>query len=240
MEGFGHAPTSPKHFVPRGTRRWFVLSCSSNNSIRPKFLYIKLIMTHYTSFYDEHRIAYNKFKHGLSVVVGLKPKISGYDSPAVLVMDMQNKVESLRCRYLQARNTLPDEYRWFNTLSIIAIREKTFEKYSEILADLKTLVQGIDDNHFVRGTNCGTDYMPKAIPTSKDFPEGKFREFLDIADKKIHPKTYLMPPPEFNFELEINNPLLEEFRHLLEKNNVVTLYMQPSAREEGKDNTPLA
>ncbi len=199
---------------------------------------IEHIETFYRSiarFYDNHRIAYNKFKHGLSVLVGLEPKTTFLDNPLILVMDVQKKIDKIRCECLKGKLKLPDEYGLFNAVSVIPVREATFNEFSGILADMKGLVQAIADNHFVRGINCGIGYLPKNIHTAKDFPKGVFRNFQKIADEKIAPITYLMQPPTFKFELDFGKPLSESLRAQLEKENVATIIIRETSNKDARD-----
>jgi len=65
-------------------------------------------------FYDDHRIAYNKFKHGLSVIVGLEPTTTYHNNSLILILDMWRKIDKIRCRYLSGKAELPYEYELFD------------------------------------------------------------------------------------------------------------------------------
>jgi len=199
---------------------------------------VELIKTFYKSiarFYDDHRISYNKFKHGLSVVVGLEPTTTILDNPLILVMDVHKKINRIRCNCLIGKLKLPGEYELFNAISVIPMREATINEFSGILADMKGLVQAIADNHFVRGINCGIGYLPKNIHTAKDFPEDIFKTFQKIADEKIAPMTYLMQPPTFKFEIDFGKPLSESLRIHFEKENIATIIIDRKPNEEVRD-----
>jgi len=199
---------------------------------------VKTIKTFYeriSRFYDDHRISYNKFKHGLSVVVGLEPATTILDNPLIMVMDVQKKIDKMRCNCLKGELKLPDEYGLFNTISVIPMCDATYIEFSDILDVMKGLMQAIADNHFVRGTNCGIDYLPKNIPTAKEFPEDVFKRFQKIANEKIAPMTYLMQPPTFKFEIDFGKPLSESLRIHFGKENVATIIIDRKTSEEVSD-----
>ncbi len=176
-------------------------------------------------FYDNHRIPYNKFKHGLSIITGLKSLKEDYPLIAAIDRYRFEDIKKFKGSYISSKKMFFPDLEWFNLISLVPYGDETFKEYNDILSDLKRLVTSLVDNHFIRGVNLGTNYLPKNILTSKSFPERKFRKLKEIADTKIYPKMYI-PHPIFKLELTIKGPLLKELKKHLEVNKIVTIWME--------------
>ena len=187
------------------------------------------ILTFYekiVKFYDNHRRPYNKFKHGLSIVPGLKPFSSLEDYSLIATLDRYRNITKIKGDYVLSDKTLPMEYEWYNSISLIPYRDETFNAYNDVLSDLKRLVSVLSENHLTRGFNLGINYLPKTISTSKEFSDKKFNMLRKIADMKIYLKMYDSPPPTFKFELTFNDPVLTELRNHIRINNIATVLMR--------------
>ncbi len=187
------------------------------------------ILTFYkkiVKFYDNHRRPYNKFKHGLSIISGLKSLSSKDNYPLIATLDRYGDITKMRGDYVLSDRILPKEYEWFNSITLIPYRDETFNAYNDILSDLKRLVSVLSENHLIRGFNLGINYLPKTISTSKEFSVKKFKKLRKIADKKIYPKMYDPLPPTFKFVLTFNDPVLTELRNHIGINNIATILMR--------------
>lgn len=208
--------------LPLKDKEKFLIEEVLNHSAEHILTFYKRIV----KFYDNHRRPYNKFKHGLSIISGLKPVSSKDDYPMIATLDRCEDVAKMKGGYIPSDKIFPAEYGWYNLITLIPYRDETFNAYNDILSDLKKLVSVLSENHLIRGFNLGTNYLPKIIPTSKEFSDEKFKKLRKIADTKIYPKMYDPAPPTFQFELTFNDPVLTELRNHIKINNIATILMR--------------
>ena len=101
-------------------------------------------------FYECNRIVYNKLKHGLSILAGMKmtgPK--GIKFPAILVYALdrrEGKKPPCLC-HKSKESFMPEGLEWYDTVSIVPYWRNTFEKHSEIMTDLRLIIEHLSLIH---------------------------------------------------------------------------------------------
>ena len=107
-------------------------------------------------FHTVNEIAYNKFKHGLPLIVAAK---GPGDLPSVTyAFDRRREPPEIVC--LQVR---PPVEGWFNAVTIVPYSPQTFEKYRDLLKKIELVVKQIVNNIWLWISNCGEDYVPLVV-----------------------------------------------------------------------------
>ncbi len=115
-------------------------------------------------FYQNHRSAYNKLKHGL--MFALIQMETGQDVvKTVMTYDRYDKEEFYRLAdcYRPPKNPSPPGMDWFNLVSYLLQESHVFEKYKYVNSMVWKLAKTLIRNYFDFGSNCGRDYLPEGV-----------------------------------------------------------------------------
>lgn len=186
-----------------------------------------------TNYYLYHVIAYNKFKHGLSLLPGSLP----IDSRSIAISTALDRKLGKR-RYniktlLVQGDFMPEEFEWFNTACVIPVGKEWLETYVKIATRISELTDFVANNNYLFAENCGQDYLP----------------FMITEDNMAEPKLYLRNPPTLEtkqkiediyekalknihfsmqrtgrFEFFLGKPAMEKLRVLLEKYGAAVIW----------------
>jgi len=182
------------------------------------------------TFYQCHRIPYNKLKHGLSVLSGFR--LSGPGrwalAPSWVVALHHSGGKRLCCTHLTATTSIkPNELEWYDTIAIIPYERATFERQSAVLRNLLLLIEHIVRNHLDRASNCGEDYFPAARRPDGSHGsiilpyrlEGKDKERFDRVATRILRNMNL---PEYSMSRRFNftEELIENIEKCFAQNQV--------------------
>lgn len=172
-------------------------------------------------FYQNNRVLYGKFKHGLTIISGyrlISPPIDNVPSTFLCALDHRLQEPPSIC--VKAVNSLPLEFAWFNTISVLPYWEMTFKKYSAIMADIKKFVTHIINNHLLWAENCGEDYFPlekqpngkwtPTVYTTKVWTEEQQKKTESVITK-IMANTYIINRI-LNFELNLKERALSRLK----------------------------
>jgi hypothetical protein len=190
------------------------------------------------NFYQANRILYGKFKHGLLFMPGLTfGSLADQKVPSsiFLAFDKLKKKPTKLC--FQGREISPPGLEWFNTYTILPYWEHTFERYAEILVEIKRISTYLLNNHLLWAFNCGQDYLPiKILPNgetiveiylTKQLTNEEQKKFQELSQKVI--KNVYCPKPKlniiFNFSEEKYKKLLDCFM----KNQSATIWKSSDA-----------
>jgi hypothetical protein len=114
-------------------------------------------------FYDNHRSAYGKLKHGLMFDFS---ELNGGTSTGtkVIVTYDRNEKGTLRGEhYSPQKNPSPPGVDWFNVVSLVPQEEATYEKYAELSDSILKLAQETVRNYLSLSWNRGRDYLPVGV-----------------------------------------------------------------------------
>lgn len=177
------------------------------------------------TFYECNSIPYNKFKHGLSLIPGMKLKNPQQQITASLLTALDRRSRAPSCTTIETRESLvPPQVGWFNILCFVPSPQ--IEIYESIITPLRSVISYITGNHLFYAVNCGEDYFPGELGDGKftpkllllpgsPFGQAPGKEQLEPIIKKIL-ENMNMPSMKFHFDLsfsqEIIAKLLESFQ----------------------------
>jgi len=145
------------------------------------------------NFYFYHLIAYNKFKHGLSVLPGSLPLVSSSEDASIAIsiaLDRRSSKPRYNIKLLVVQgNFMPKQFEWFNTACVIPLSKEQLEIYAKIAEIVFELTDYVANNNFLYAENCGLDYLP----------------FIITGDNTAKPKLYLLNPPTSEIMQKIEN-----------------------------------
>lgn len=180
------------------------------------------------NFYKNHIIIYNKFKHGLSFIAGLKQNTM--DTSVYLALDRKEKRNKIKGINKCTNIFIHDFY---NTFSIINYNNKSFKNISNKISELQNLVENLVENHFIRAFNCGYDYIPLQIMLNQKFPEEKYNKFKLLIRKKIAPLIY-QTKRNIKTEIAFKKDINKKMNTMLSKFNVATFWTNPKRKNISK------
>jgi hypothetical protein len=192
-------------------------------------------------FYECNRIPYYKLKHGLSIMAGMKvtgPKEGNFPSLLIYALDRwENKDPPCLC-HKSKDSLMPEDLKWFDTISMVPYWVNTFKKHSEIMFLLRTMIEHLTSNHLDWASNCGKDYFPmKWTSETQCHPliylpyklEGSDQALYDPVVQKICNNMNLARK-DYNFGFNIPNEIMEKIFNSFEKNQVATIRGQQSGK----------
>lgn len=191
--------------------------------------YILLNYMDLIKFYKNHLIIYYKFKHGFSVIPGLKDVSLG-DS-FIVALDRKEKKHKVRGN-IRCGSML--YYGFYNTYSIVPFKQETFKNFSKNLSNLQKLVESIVENHNLRVFNCEINYMPKSLLIDADFPGQKYKDFQDIIDNKLSSSLYTPKLGKIKIIISAKKGFKEIMEKMFEENHVATFWTNPSRKRLSK------
>jgi len=193
-------------------------------------------------FYECNRIAYNKFKHGLSIIAGMKmtPKdpVEG-EFPSMLLYALQRsgKREPPCLCHKSKESFMPEGLEWYDTVSIIPHWANTFKKYGNMMINAVLMVEHVTQNHLDWASNCGEDYFPL-----KWMGKGQYRPILYLpyklegSDKEMHERIVSkivsnmnIAEKTFKWDFNITGEVMEKIFACFAANQVATLWGPPKA-----------
>jgi hypothetical protein len=166
------------------------------------------------NFYECNLIPYNKFKHGLSLIPGMKLNNSEQQTIASVLTALDKKDKAPSCLAFETKERLmPPELGWFNTMCFVPSPQ--IEIYEAIITQLNALIPYITNNHLYFAANCGEDYFPVELS------DGNFKPRLLLppgspylqgdADRRLTPvilkitKNMNMPILQVSFNLNFSS-----------------------------------
>jgi len=142
------------------------------------------------NFYQNNRILYGKFKHGLTIIPRYKlTSQSINDIPSTILCALNHRLQEPPSICVKVIDHLPLEFQWFNTISILPYWEMTFKKYGAIMSDLRKFVTHLVNNHLLWAENCGEDYFPLEKQPDGDWAPAVYitQFFTEDQRKKVEP-----------------------------------------------------
>jgi len=192
-------------------------------------------------FYECNRIPYYKLKHGLSIMAGMKvagPKEGSYPSLLIYALDRwENKDPPCLCHKTKD-SLMPEDLKWFDTISMVPYWANTFKKHSEMMFSLRTMIEHLTLNHLDWASNCGKDYFPMKWTSETQchaqiyLPyklEGADKELYDQVVQKISNNMNLARK-DYNFSFNIPGEVMEKVFTSFEKNQVATIRGQQGGK----------
>jgi len=200
---------------------------------------IKKALKEIIDFYQNNRIIYGKFKHGLSILPGFVLGSQVTDElPLTVSLALDHRSREPPSAYVKSAAKISQEYQWFNTISILPYWNATFEKYSAIMSDIRKLIVYASNNHLLYAENCGEDYFPLErqtdgswIPmlyTTKSLTAEKQTMYESIV-KKIVANTYFIANRLFDFRLNLEGDYLKQILECLRRDQVATIFQVGSS-----------
>jgi len=191
-------------------------------------------LTRIREFYLDHLTVYGKFKHGLSLLLGLPS--NGQAPVESLVYAFDRSSDRPRGTVIPMTEKLNSPFEWFNILQIIPYSDPAFNTISGILNDVKGLAFAVTNNHLTWAENCGQDYLPakreddKAHalvyggPFSEDIKQAYNRIFVQVAEKMT------LPVRTIAFQFTLKREKVPEAFKRLTQGNTVTFWINPQQK----------
>lgn len=177
-------------------------------------------------FYECNSIPYNKFKHGLSLIPGMKLKNPEQQMVASVLTVLDRRGRAPFCATIETKERLvPPEIGWFNILCFVPSPQ--IEIYESIITPLLSAISFITSNHLLYAVNCGEDYFPGEqsdgkftpkllLPPGSPYLQANGKAQLEPIIKKIV-ENMSLPTMTFNFNLNFTREkiakILESFRN---------------------------
>lgn len=190
-------------------------------------------------FYKCNRTAYNKLKHGLSILAGMKIKgPEGVEFPqnAVYALDRWVNREPPCLCHKSKESFMPKGLEWYDTMTIIPFWRDTFRKHSGIMTDLRLIIEHLTSNHLHWASNCGEDYFPlKKKSDGKYTPiiylpyklEGPDKERFEHVVKKITDNMNIAKM-QVSFDFNIKDEVMRKILEYIKSNQAATIWGPPS------------
>jgi hypothetical protein len=160
-----------------------LITKSEKDEIRGAFNEIEKSVAQFLNFiigfYECNSIPYNKFKHGLSLIPGMKLNNPEQHTITSLFAALDRKDKAPPIVAIETRERLaPTELGWFNVICFVPSPQN--EIYEAIIAQLTALIPYITNNHLFFAANCGEDYFPVEVS------DGKFKPRLLLAPGSLY------------------------------------------------------
>jgi len=183
-------------------------------------------------FYLDHLVVYGKFKHGLSLLLGMR----GEDQARVdsLVYTFDRSDGRPPGYVIEMAQKLRQPFEWFNTLQMVPYGEPMFRVISGILHDVRELVFMIANNHLMWAENCGLDYLPAKREGDKANAlvyGGPFTPQLREAYDKIWVRVgenMTLPTRTLQFRFNFKRDAVPEMIDRLAEGRTVTVWVSRS------------
>ncbi len=156
-----HFPSVEQLGLGRGEERAY------EKAVRASCDYLGQSLAIAARFYFNHKIPYNKFKHGLS----FSPTRIGGDEgiEATVVLDRREDLSRIRAEHVPLdRRPLPPGIDWFNIFALIPLRPNVLDFYLSILGKAAEIIDCATRNLENWVANCGQDYWPVFIFETED------------------------------------------------------------------------
>jgi hypothetical protein len=195
-------------------------------------------------FYECNRIPYNKLKHGLSILSGMKltrkdGPVEG-EFPSVLIYALDRKGDRKpQCLCYRSRESFMSKgLEWYDTVSIIPYWQNTFKKYSGVMSDLLKMIEHLTHNHLNWASNCGEDFFPLKWVSKGKYtpilylpykPKGSDKELYGrivnkiMSNMNIADKTY-------KFDINIPEKVMSKIFGCFAVNQVATIWAPTSSK----------
>lgn len=193
----------------------------------------KCILSNYMdliNFYKNHSIIYNKFKHGFSLIPGMKEVNS--DDSFTMALDRKEEKHRVKGKFFHSSMLY---YGFYNAFSILPFKQETFKNLSKYLANLQNLIENIVENHNLRAFNCDIDYMPKSLIIDANFPKQKYRNFQNIMDKKLSSSIDMSRIGKSAINITARKEFKEKMEKMFEENHVATFWTNPLRKRFSKE-----
>ncbi len=151
------------------------------------------VLMQFAQFYDNHRSAYGKLKHGLMFNFTELNDASGTSTKILVTFDRNEKTSMRGQYYRPSENPSPPGLDWFNVSCLIPLENTTYQMYSQLADSICRLAQGIIDNYLRYVTNCGQNYLPAGVEEmfSAESESQRLRRYEDIK-RRLEPSMYLV------------------------------------------------
>jgi len=177
------------------------------------------------NFYRSNKIAYNKFKHGLSFLP-LAPLTQVKNQNALLLALHKGKDKpEHQVNLLSVKGSfIPKAFQWFNTVCIIEISRKNVETYAKMSESIDDFVSFTVQNNLLYAENCGADYLPLRIIEDNKiepwlYPRNMTQDVIDriktIYSKSL-PNIRVTPKREGKFEIHFDKAIAMQIGKLLD------------------------
>jgi len=189
-------------------------------------------------FYECNRIVYNKLKHGLSIIAGMRMKgPEGVEFPSTLAYALDRWGDKIRGNvcHISKEALMPPGYEWYDTISVVPYWQNTFRGYSRVISDLRLAIQYLANNHLDWAANCGEDYFPiqrtsdgKVMPLlylSQELEGMNKQRFEQIASRIL--SNMNVAETKIGFEFNMTNEVVSKLLACFGKNQVATIYGPP-------------
>jgi hypothetical protein len=131
------------------------------------------------NFYECNSIPYNKFKHGLSLIPGMKLKNPEQQTVASVLTVLDKRTKPPSCVAIETKERLvPAELGWFNIMCFVPSPQ--IATYESIITPLLAVIPYMTNNHLFFAVNCGEDYFPGELS------DGKFKPRLLLSPDSLY------------------------------------------------------
>jgi hypothetical protein len=171
-------------------------------------------------FYVDHKSAYNRFKHGFSIIAGFESS----DDQVGLAMVFDRK-RRLQGRFFRVTEGIRLEgFDWFNVINLVPDSQQAFNYYQEIADLAASMYLHIARNHLDYAYNLGEDYFPQAVISKQGIPEGDLKAASMTLDR-LRSNTYHIEKPLFRVILNFKGDKVTKVRAAFADSQIATLFV---------------
>jgi hypothetical protein len=168
-------------------------------------------------FYECHRTAYDKLRHGMSVILGMKSNVGR----ANFAIDLKKKEKRKPPNVVEIQGSSP----LGNAMAIIPADDRTLGVYEKLALETDLYVRYITGSLFARICNSGEGYLPCVMKSENEWvisyipktnmPPDEKKEFDHICEK-IQP-NFVMPSLKAHVEFRFGPKYLPQIEAQLQK-----------------------
>jgi hypothetical protein len=166
-------------------------------------------------FYQNHRSAYGKLKHGLMFHLD-DLKINNEIIHTVITLDRHEKNKLYADHYTPSTSPSPPGLDWYNLVTLVPQNRGIFKKYLDLNDLTLRLARYIITNYMDFASNCGKDYLPRGIESILQLKnEIKKLERYEKIKKEVQNRIHITNQWSFlqlEFKGEASRQILERWR----------------------------
>ena len=176
------------------------------------------------NFYLSNKIAYNKFKHGLSILPLISSASSDAKVGSIVALDRERKKPEHTANLLLLKGSFfPKDFEWYNTMCLVSVGKENLKRYIEISESIYDFVAFIVQNSLLYADNCGVNYLPiKLLKDNKVEPWLYVRHHTqDVIEEikaiysKVLPNIHISLRRVGRFEFNLGKKASEKLAKLL-------------------------
>jgi hypothetical protein len=187
-------------------------------------------------YYNDHRIAYNKLKHGLCIIAGMKlhdaPAVLHLPSTAVWILDKKDRPPSVQHAKASLEALKPYLHEWVNTLVLLPYDKDHKQGLRQTVDLILQLCWIVVNNQLLWAENCGSNFFPVDLKEGKpvfQIPAGiaknqnELQLYMDVVKRQSH-ETAFYDSRSFQSDIGFSQEALRKLQVLFDRYGMAVVY----------------